>query len=237
MSLLQLALDHKPVDVAFSHSGTRIAVLSETDVAIYALDLQKRPITRPTLIWRGKLEGLAGHSPRHVAFRNNEQLYVMSDVWDEEESFIWTVEENINGGDGIITEPSPILEPGRISSIASDVEGEHVFVNFHNGNLNSVRQDDSTVDFPALATLPSFASEVKVAKLEEQVCIHRYDGKINANAIQSVAFGLTKSGVLYANERVLVRNCTSFTVTPVHLIFTTTQHLLKFVHLTTLNGK
>lgn len=40
-----------------------------------------------------------------------------------------------------------------------------------------------------------------------------------------------------ANERVLVRNCTSFAVTPSHLILTTTQHLLKFIHLTSLNGE
>ena len=52
-----------------------------------------------------------------------------------------------------------------------------------------------------------------------------------------MAFGLTRSGVLYANERMLVRNCTSFVVTPVHLVFTTTQHLLKFVHLTSLDGR
>lgn len=52
-----------------------------------------------------------------------------------------------------------------------------------------------------------------------------------------MAFGLTRSGILYANERVLLRNCTSFVVTPAHLILTTTQHLLKFVHLTRLNGK
>jgi ABC-type enterochelin transport system ATPase subunit len=51
-----------------------------------------------------------------------------------------------------------------------------------------------------------------------------------------VAFGLTKSGVLYANSRILVRNCTSLAVTSAHLIFTTTQHLLKFVHLVGADG-
>jgi elongator complex protein 1 len=34
----------------------------------------------------------------------------------------------------------------------------------------------------------------------------------------------------------LVRNCTSFAITPAHLIYTTSQHLLKFVHLTVANG-
>ncbi|KAK8077427.1 IKI3 family protein [Apiospora saccharicola] len=54
-------------------------------------------------------------------------------------------------------------------------------------------------------------------------------------------YGLTRNGHLYANgsagkSRLLVKNCTSFLVTPDHLIFTTTNHLLKFVHLTEIEG-
>ena len=48
---------------------------------------------------------------------------------------------------------------------------------------------------------------------------------------ESVIFSLSENGSLFANERRLVRSCTSFLVTPDHLIFTTSQHLLKFVHL------
>ncbi|KAL8697130.1 MAG: hypothetical protein Q9201_007294 [Fulgogasparrea decipioides] len=44
-------------------------------------------------------------------------------------------------------------------------------------------------------------------------------------------FKLTENGFLLANGRVLTRGCTSYLVTPSHLIFTTSQHLLKFVHL------
>lgn len=46
------------------------------------------------------------------------------------------------------------------------------------------------------------------------------------------AFGLSRNGHLYANSRLLVKNCTSFTVTPSHLIFTTSNHFAKYVHLT-----
>ena len=49
--------------------------------------------------------------------------------------------------------------------------------------------------------------------------------------VVDVVFSLSESGTLFANERRLVRNCTSFLVTPVLLIFTTSQHRLKFVHL------
>lgn len=45
-------------------------------------------------------------------------------------------------------------------------------------------------------------------------------------------FSLTDNGSLLVDERRLVKNCTSFLVTPAHLIFTTSQHLLKFVHMT-----
>jgi elongator complex protein 1 len=45
------------------------------------------------------------------------------------------------------------------------------------------------------------------------------------------AFGLSRNGHLYANSRVLAKNCTSFILTPSHLIFTTSNHFVKFVHL------
>ncbi|KAF3765858.1 IkappaB kinase complex, IKAP component [Cryphonectria parasitica EP155] len=48
---------------------------------------------------------------------------------------------------------------------------------------------------------------------------------------EMVAFGMSRSGHLYANSRLLVKNCTSFLVTCDHLIFTTSNHFLKFVHL------
>lgn len=48
---------------------------------------------------------------------------------------------------------------------------------------------------------------------------------------REIRFSLHENGSLFANERRLVRNCNSFLVTPAHLIFTTSQHLLKFVHL------
>lgn len=47
---------------------------------------------------------------------------------------------------------------------------------------------------------------------------------------------MTRTGALYANKRVIAKNCTSFLVTPAHLLFTTSQHLLKFVHLNRVDG-
>ncbi|OTB04145.1 hypothetical protein M426DRAFT_164010 [Hypoxylon sp. CI-4A] len=46
-----------------------------------------------------------------------------------------------------------------------------------------------------------------------------------------IAVGLSRNGHLYANSRLLMKNCTYFLVTPAHLIATTTNHLVKFIHL------
>ncbi|KAJ4357966.1 putative elongator complex protein 1 [Didymosphaeria variabile] len=215
MSMFQLALDRNAVDVAFSRSGTRLAVLSDTDIAIFAFDFQIRPVSRPTFLWRSHLAD--DHSPRHVALVGDNQICVLTDVWDEEETFVWTNEDKrmMNRG--------PILEPGIVSSMTSDIESSRFLVNLRNGEFTSMvelRTNGPTQTTP-LTNMPSFTPDVKTVMLEGEI----------------VAFGLTKSGALYANERVLVRNCTSFVVTPAHLILTTTQHLLKFVHLTNLQGK
>ncbi|KAI1325872.1 elongator complex protein [Xylariaceae sp. FL0255] len=47
-----------------------------------------------------------------------------------------------------------------------------------------------------------------------------------------IAIGLSRNGHLYANSRLLLKNCTSFLVTSAHLIITTANHFLKFIHLT-----
>jgi elongator complex protein 1 len=52
----------------------------------------------------------------------------------------------------------------------------------------------------------------------------KFDGEITA-------FGLSRNGHIYANSRLLAKNCTSFVVTPSHLIFTTSNHFVKYVHL------
>ena len=59
------------------------------------------------------------------------------------------------------------------------------------------------------------------------------DSSLNgSDAIKiQLVFSLAENGSLFANGRCLVKNCTSFLVTARHLIFTTSQHLLKFVHL------
>ncbi|KAI9889850.1 MAG: hypothetical protein M1814_004684 [Vezdaea aestivalis] len=44
-------------------------------------------------------------------------------------------------------------------------------------------------------------------------------------------FGLSRHGLLYADELLIAKNCTSFILTKSYLLFTTSNHLLKLLHL------
>jgi elongator complex protein 1 len=51
MSLRQIDLAKNAIDVAISASNKRVAVLSENDVSIYAIDIHKKPIPTPSVLW------------------------------------------------------------------------------------------------------------------------------------------------------------------------------------------
>ena len=93
-------------------------------------------------------------------------------------------------------------------------------------------------DFDTAGVKLSF-SPFSTQRVDAVVCDFKIEHAVNGLANETempapkdIIFNLAENGSLFANERRLARNCTSFLVTPTHLIFTTSQHLLKFVHLT-----
>ena len=87
MSLLRIELDSAATDVMISAKNKRIVVISNRDVAVFDLDLSKRPVPNPSLIWRS--DALSGQIPRQVAFLDDQHVYILTDNWDKEESGLW----------------------------------------------------------------------------------------------------------------------------------------------------
>lgn len=111
----------------------------------------------------------------------------------------------------------------------------------HYGKTNSeeLEMKIQLLDIVDVAGIELVLTPFSMQRIDAIVCDFKIEHAVNglANvtgtpATRDVIFSLTESGSLFANERRLVRNCTSFLVTPAHLIFTTNQHLLKFVHMT-----
>ena len=169
MALHTLTLERKAIDVAISESGSRLAVLSGNDLAVYALDMHKRPLPKPVLLWRN--DAIKDHCPRHVTFIGDEHLFVLTDTWDEDESFLWRTTGEVLEFHG------PIIEAEGVSSLVSNVGYSELYVQFLNGALHQLDAVETSTDLPPVSSpihqFASLASEVKVVAVEGQVCRSR----------------------------------------------------------------
>jgi elongator complex protein 1 len=167
MSLHTLQLDHKALDVALSGSGTRLAVLSDIGLAVYALDMNKRPIPKPSLLWRS--DTIKSHCPRHVAFVGDDHVHVLTDDWDDDESCLWR-----SKGEDLVLQ-GPLLEAGSASSLIPSVDSSTLYIQSSNGALHQVHFTEDSSDLPPQMSLahkfPSIAPEVRLVSSEDQVCL------------------------------------------------------------------
>jgi elongator complex protein 1 len=209
MSLFELTADSSVIDVSFASDNSRIAVLHHTGVDFYAWDKQgSRPVA-PTLLEHLEFPTSDGKgSPLQVALAGIDGIYVLR--YEETMRLLYCNTSNTKAWSSVdVDSISSIGSSDSISSqiTAQDLSGQvHVFA--------QLQKESTSVEFPTYLPWSQISS---------------YDE-------EPVAFGLSKNGHLYANSRQLAKNCTSFVVTPFHLIFTTSNHFLKFVHLTGVDG-
>ncbi|SZF05872.1 unnamed protein product [Blumeria hordei] len=109
------------------------------------------------------------------------------------------------------TSGSPLIIT-TISSFKMN-DGVNIFTQDRNGDVRILTQGDKVINGHELSR--NFV-RIEIMPVDNEI----------------IAFGMSSNGHLYANSRLLVKNCTSFFVTPLHLIFTTTTHVIKFVHIT-----
>ncbi|KAA8908123.1 elongator complex protein-like protein 1 [Sphaerosporella brunnea] len=207
MSFCDADLDGTPVDIAISPSSTRIAVLrnKSADLVDWGFKPRKEPQVTRNIVQTDKA----------AAFR--QICFVSEDV-------VCLLGEN-NAGHSILR-CFTLEGPERLSQdethelqtsicalkTAGEVGG--VLCEEENGNVFRYSFSEKTA-YP-VCKLPAACPWIQPGTLEEQI----------------VVFGLTENGRLYANERLLASSVTSFSVTNAHLIFTTSHHVIKFVHLT-----
>lgn len=219
MAFSENEMQSNAVDIAVNRSATRIAVLHAYSLSIFKCNLAKRPLQEPELMSNHPIPQCV---PRQIAFAGDEQVAVLCAEANTTTSHLFHL--SVEDGD-----TSPVYDLSRdVALITPSTDHEQICLEDVDGNVyeaNEVKDLESGLPSRALAKLPTYCPWVEVW----------------ADAEQTIVFGLSSNGTLHAvskttgntasQQRLQVRNCTSFLVTPAHLIYTTTQHLLKFVHL------
>lgn len=219
MGLHDIAVETNITDVAFNADGSRIAVLHQREISIF--DWKDCTVATHAPILATKIT--LGHdrtirdSFQQLVFADMDDILVLQHLRLTQESRRYGRDQVTGRMEEKTTEQSPSFAIFGLSSF-SEGGTVHPFVHGLAGGLHSLRSQHSTT---LNCQIPPSLPWVEILALPNG----------------HLAFGLSVHGYLYANSQLVSKNCTSFLVTPAHLIFTTTTHFLKFIHLTGAKGR
>jgi elongator complex protein 1 len=215
MALHELKVYSNAIDVAFSADCSLLAVLHLDGIALYEWNAAESGSSTPSLTGRVTFEKTerADDMYQQITFISKSSLLVLQPIAASDEP---VKRYGFNDDTGRMEKvPSGINTNSIILTMSSFCQDglSHPFVQTGSGELHSLAFGDHSL---GNCNFPAYLPWVEIMP-------HK-DGFL--------AFGMSSNGHLYANNRLLIKNCTSFLVTPAHLIFTTTTHLIKFVHVT-----
>lgn len=235
MSLHEINLPDNIIDVAFSPDKVAdafciIAVLHHRGMSIFewsmGMTLQEAPISRANVSiaedFRFKLQ--------IALFHNRAAL--LCDITNDRLLSIMNLHEPYEFIDEILVQ-DPI--EGIVSNGPNTVNEACVLCRVENDVADSGSRE--TIDFRPHADAFSVNTlRVQTVKWQTHCKVgtkaEGLNGSNGQNASpEGIVFTLAQNGNLYANKKILVKNCTSFVVTPKYLLFTTTQNLLKTIQL------
>lgn len=208
MAMFEVESESSIIDVVFAPDNAGFWVLHHGGVDAYSLGTKDGRCLAPKFVRRFALNGDRAKVPLQLSVTGDNGVHILA---VGEESILISSHASEPESDKAVAHA---IEVDAVSSIGQYTVGGSptTLAQEHSGKLLQVSLD-STVALPV--SFPMYLSWTEVTE---------HDGQL-------LAFGLSSGGHLYVNSRQLVKNCSSFLVTPSHLIFTTSNHLLKFAHL------
>ncbi|KAL6889877.1 IKI3 family domain-containing protein [Trichoderma longibrachiatum] len=212
MALFETKAASSVVDVAFGHRNSSFAVLHQKGVDIYELPLKNGRATRPAEVLKLPFDTPnmpEHHMPLRICWVSDNSLRCMG--YQDDLGHLQLV---VSTGEGSSAEIS-MLDSNLILGATATREDESA--------VESYGQDQSG----RLYRLSSAGDDILPIQFTTQLPWF----EVSKHDDVEMAFGLSRAGHIFANSRLLAKNCTSFVVTPDHLIFTTSNHFVKYVHL------
>jgi elongator complex protein 1 len=211
MALFEVTAKSSVVDVAFGRRNESFAILHHRGVDLYDWPVNNGRCTKPQHRLSVPFES-ANIPDYHIGLWitcNGEDQFRCMNFQEDLGHLQLGIAGDVQEGHLSAMDDSNPLPAAATYEDESSIEG---YAQDRLGKLYRLsypKNEALHIQFPTL--LPFF----KIAKVEGEL----------------IAFGLSRNGHIYANSRVLAKNCTSFVVTPSHLILTTNNHFVKYVHL------
>jgi elongator complex protein 1 len=211
----EIELPSNAVDVAFSRTGTEMAVLHTTHISFWTCDYNAKPVKHAEMSEILEIPLVDDRIPmaRQIAVSPDNKILSICSAPNTEGSMLTISHFDSNHA-------SVITLPESITTIFATSEHKKLLCESSKAELFSFNlAEEGTAELmPSEIKLPVACPKVEV-----------WHG-----AEQNITIGLTTSGVLHVfsdYKPLKIPGCTSFALGPSHLIYTTSQHLLKFIHL------
>jgi elongator complex protein 1 len=218
MALHELKVRGNAVDITFNAESSLIAILHQKGIAVFEWNSAAASSSPPSLTGQVTFEKQGSPDPicHQISFADNDEVLVLQQDASECSLKRYGFDDDTGRMDEIPSKATPVA---KVSTLSSFVRGSstHPYLQGKKGDLHSLTFGEHTLSH---CNFPHYLPWTEIVPSGDD----------------HIAFGMSGTGHLYANSRLLLKNCTSFLVTPAHLIFTTTTHLLKFVHITDVNG-
>ncbi|KUJ12018.1 elongator complex protein-like protein 1 [Mollisia scopiformis] len=213
MALHEVEVQSNALDVAFNADTSLVASLHSQGISLFEWKAATVPSVSPNLTGRVTFAQIDRQQSvyQQICFGRTNELLVLKRCDSESNSVVDRYGfDDVTGRIELISSETEGVSYTLLSSFQGDTA--YPFVQSRSGDLHSLTTADRSTWH---CSFPHYLPWVDVLL-----------------GIKAIAFGMSENGHLYANSRLLLKNCTSFLVTPAHLILTTTTHLLKFVHIT-----
>ena len=246
MALTELSLPSNIVDISYAdqplEDGTTIliGVLDQEGVSVFQWGLEEMALAKPAFVARCEITSFIDaakgdaelYCPRQVTFITDQRLLVLAS--DGSQSLISMLQLH----DGILRAMWHVSNAHVTEIICESNElncEPHLWVGTSlipirkltafedNGCISVVGNNHDHANLSS-ERLPLRAESVAIALIQSA-------SNVPGSCSRVVVFSLDRNGMLSNNGNCISRGCTSFLVTNSHLIFTTSQHLVKFVHL------
>ncbi len=238
-ALCEVAFDHNLVDCATSPDGRQIAVLTTSTVELCTWDTRANSKRDLRFMPNVKRQSVpfptvnidSGESPivhyTQIALKD-EEVFIVAPRQATDHSSCWKLKWSDRTDDHAWER---VDVPSSSENLVVDVSNESIFATDSDTNAtvlileyNGLRSLDSMI---MSGSQPNSA----IFSLRATDSLHT-NGETNGHVPRYHKVSLTPKGSLYVDDILLVREVTSYILTSAHLIFTTSSHLLKFVHLT-----
>lgn len=239
MSFLEIVAGECIVDCAISPQGDRVAILSGNSITVYAWNLRLKPAISAkevcSLVLRDDHKGDRIAPFRQVMMRSNDSVTLMTPTRDGGfQVRIYIINESSNKLAELETEAQRV--EGEICCLYSGLytsnDCRYLWAKEKN-TLRCLNQSFPVSPFPTYRAAEIVCPGEPYLQGEGSLSILGGNGCRESSHV----FSLSRNGHLFANGKLLTKGCSSFATTQLHLVFTTSQNMLKFVHLDKSGGE